>query len=70
VVDNHDDPNMAASTFRSWVIGTLFVAAGAFINEFFDIRYPSILVSSNVAQLLCVSPTLIPHEQQLTVDRG
>ena len=63
VVDNHDDPNMTASTFRSWVIGTLFVAAGGFINEFFGIRYPGILVSSNVAQLLCVPPALSPRKQ-------
>ena len=60
VVDNHDDPNMAASTFRSWTIGTLFVAVGGFINQFFWIRYPGIVVGSNVGQLLCVplqSPT-------------
>jgi hypothetical protein len=70
VVDNHDDPNIPASTFRSWVIGTLFVAAGAFINQFFSIQYPSISVGSNVAQLLCVPPALIPHKQRLTVYRG
>ena len=70
VVDNHDDPNMPASTFRSWVIGTLFVAAGGFINQFFSIRYPGISVGSNVAQLLCVPPVPIPHKQWLTVYRG
>ena len=70
VVDNHDDPDMAASTFRSWVIGTLFVAAGSFINQFFSIRYPGIGVSCVVAQLLCVPPTPSPHGQRLTVHRG
>jgi hypothetical protein len=70
VVDNHDDPNMPASTFRSWFIGTLFVAAAASINQFFSIRYPGIGISSDVAQLLCVPPALIPHKQQLTVCRG
>ena len=70
VVDNHDDPNLSASTFRSWVIGTVFVAAGGFINQFFSIRYPGIGVGSNVAQLLCVPPALSPHEQRLTVYHG
>ena len=70
VVDNHDDPNLSASTFRSWVIGILFAAAGGFINQFFSIRYPNIGVGSEVAQLLCVLPALIPHEQRLTVDHG
>jgi len=60
---------MAASSFRTWVIGTLFVGAGAFINQFFSIRYPGISVGANVAQLLCVSPALIRHERRLTVDR-
>lgn len=55
VVENHDDPNMASSTFRSWVIGTIFVGAGGFINQFFSIRYPNIGVGANVAQLLYVS---------------
>ena len=70
VVDNHDDPNLPTSTFRSWVIGTIFVAAAGFINQFLSIRYPGIYVGPNVVQLLCVPPSLIPHKQQLTVDRG
>ena len=70
VVDNHDDPNLPAYTFRSWVIGTIFVAACGFINQFFCIRYPKIGVGSEVSQLLCVLPALIPHEQRLTVDHG
>ena len=69
VVNNHDDPNMAASTFRSWVIGTLFVAAGGFINQFFIIRYPGVSVGFDAAQLLYVPPSN-PHKQRLTVDRG
>jgi hypothetical protein len=70
VVENRDDPNLPASTFRSWVVGTLFVAAASFINQFFGERYPDIYVGSIVAQLLCVLPTLIPHEQKLMVDHG
>lgn len=38
--------------FSAWVIGLVFVAAGAFVNQFFSIRYPGINVGSNVAQLL------------------
>jgi hypothetical protein len=53
---------MEASTFRSWVIGTLFVLVGAFINQFFSIRYPGISVGANVAQLLYVLSALIAYE--------
>jgi len=69
VVDNHDDVNLNASTFRSWVIGTLFVGAGAFINQFFSIRLPGISVGANIAQLLCVLPALIHCERPLTDNR-
>ncbi|KAJ7861039.1 OPT-domain-containing protein [Mycena leptocephala] len=52
VVDNHDDTSVPAGTFRAWVIGTIFVGAGGFINQFFSIRFPGITVGSNVAQVL------------------
>lgn len=52
VVPNHDDPSTPVSTIRAWAIGFLFSGAIAFINVFFDIRQPSIYVSSNVPQLL------------------
>ncbi|KAJ7872773.1 OPT-domain-containing protein [Mycena olivaceomarginata] len=54
VVDNHDDTRVPANTFRTWVIGTILVTAGAFLNQFFGIRQPSILVGPNVAQILAV----------------
>ncbi|KAJ6496046.1 OPT oligopeptide transporter protein-domain-containing protein [Mycena sanguinolenta] len=54
VVDNHDDPWVLVSTFRTWLIGTVLVVAGAFVNQFFSIRYPTIQVGSNVAQILAV----------------
>ncbi|KAF8173175.1 OPT-domain-containing protein [Mycena galopus ATCC 62051] len=54
VVDNHDDPQVPASTFPTWVLGTILVAAGAFLNQFFSIRYPTIGVGSNVAQVVAV----------------
>ncbi|KAJ7203881.1 OPT-domain-containing protein [Mycena pura] len=53
VVSNHDDTSVPVGTFRAWVIGTLFVAAGGFINQFFKMdRFPGIGVASNVAQVL------------------
>ncbi|KAJ6602095.1 OPT-domain-containing protein [Mycena vulgaris] len=52
VVSNHDDPTVPAGTFRAWFIGTIFVAAGGFINQFFSIRFPGIGVGTNVAQVL------------------
>ena len=70
VVDNHDDPNLPASTFRSWVIGTIFVVAGRFVNRFISVEYRGVGVGSNVAQLLCALPDLIHHKQRLTVYRG
>jgi hypothetical protein len=70
VVDTHDDPNIPASTFRSWVIGTLFVVVGKFTNQLFNGPYRNIGIASNVAQLLCVLPALIYHDQRLTVYHG
>ncbi len=52
VVDNTDDVNIPSSTIRAWVIGCGFCVAGAFVNQLFSIRQPSITVGSNVAQLL------------------
>ncbi|KAJ6505760.1 OPT-domain-containing protein [Mycena vitilis] len=54
VVDNHDNPRVPASTFRTWVIGTVLVAVGALLNQFFSIRFPNIGVGPNVAQILAV----------------
>ncbi|KIY49349.1 OPT superfamily oligopeptide transporter [Fistulina hepatica ATCC 64428] len=60
VVDNHDDPDEHCLTLRAWIIGIIYVAAGALINQFFDIRQashcsaliPGIYITSNVAQIL------------------
>lgn len=52
VVDNHDDPTTPVSTIRAWVIGIVLSVACAFVNIFFEIRYPAISVTSNVPQLL------------------
>lgn len=52
VVDNHDDMNMPCSTIRAWVLGIFFSIAISFMNGFFEIRQPSILVYAQVPQLL------------------
>ncbi|WRT70854.1 OPT family small oligopeptide transporter [Kwoniella shivajii] len=52
VVENTDDVNMPSFTFRVWFIGIVYVVIGAFINQLFEIRQPTIKVTSEVAQLL------------------
>lgn len=51
-VPNVDDPSMPVNTLRMWVIGVLFTIIGTGINQFFSMRYPSVTISSLVAQLL------------------
>ncbi|KAJ7681289.1 OPT-domain-containing protein [Mycena rosella] len=71
VVSNHDDPSMPIGTFRAWVIGTIFVGAGGFINQFFSIRFPGISVGTNVAQVLAYPCAklleLLPRTQYTTL---
>ncbi|KAK0191685.1 OPT-domain-containing protein [Armillaria mellea] len=57
VVDNHDDPNLPALTFRASVIGLIYVVIGAFLNQFFSIRQPGITISSNGKLFEQVLPT-------------
>lgn len=52
VVENSDDPNVAASTIRAWVIGIFFSVLLACINQLFSIRQPAIRFDTNLAQLL------------------
>ncbi|KAJ6576026.1 OPT-domain-containing protein [Mycena vulgaris] len=52
LVDNHDDPRVSGATFRTLIIGTMFVGIGAFINQLFSIRYPTVAVSPTLAQVL------------------
>ncbi|ATY60958.1 Oligopeptide transporter OPT superfamily [Cordyceps militaris] len=52
VVDHHDDPGLPASTIRSWSLGLLFACLMAFINGFFEPRFPAISVANTVPQLL------------------
>lgn len=57
VVDPDDDPSMPALTIRVWIIGCLMCGIFSVINQLFTIRYPSILVSSSVVQLLSCTST-------------
>ena len=43
---------MPSFTFRTWVIGIIFCAIGAAINQLFSLRQPPIFITSEVAQLL------------------
>ncbi|CAH2352876.1 oligopeptide transporter 2 [[Candida] railenensis] len=47
----YDDPSIPAETFRAYVIGVIWLAIGAFINQFFTERQPAITMSTAVAQL-------------------
>ncbi|KAF4456344.1 OPT family small oligopeptide transporter [Fusarium austroafricanum] len=51
-VPNVDDPSMPVNTLRVWMLGLLFTILGTGINQFFSMRYPSVTISSLVAQLL------------------
>ncbi|KAJ7715718.1 small oligopeptide transporter [Mycena maculata] len=51
-VANFDDPEMPASTLRSWTLGLLFSILIPGMNQFFHFRYPSVSVTSVVAQLI------------------
>ncbi|KAJ7182198.1 OPT oligopeptide transporter protein-domain-containing protein [Mycena crocata] len=70
VVDNHDDERISGATFRTFVIGTVFVGAGGFINQFFSIRQPTIMVYANCAQVLAFPAAkfleLLPTTQYTT----
>ncbi|KAK7052416.1 glutathione transporter 1 [Favolaschia claudopus] len=51
-VANFDDPEMPASTIRSWTLGLLFSILIPGMNQFFHFRYPSVNVGPVVAQLI------------------
>lgn len=51
-VPNTDDPSMPVNTLRMWLVGIIFTMVGTGINQFFSMRYPSVTISSLVAQLL------------------
>ncbi|RPD65159.1 small oligopeptide transporter [Lentinus tigrinus ALCF2SS1-7] len=51
-VANYDDPSMPVSTIRAWTLGILWAILLPGINEFYYFRYPSIMVTGIVAQLI------------------
>ncbi|KAF9530830.1 OPT oligopeptide transporter [Crepidotus variabilis] len=51
-VANTDDPSIPCNTFRAWVLGLMFAILIPGLNQFFFFRYPSVLITSFVAQLL------------------
>ncbi|KAJ7243035.1 small oligopeptide transporter, partial [Mycena rebaudengoi] len=51
-VANFDDPEMPASTIRSWTLGLIFSALIPGMNQFFHFRFPSINIGPVVAQLI------------------
>ncbi|EGO23107.1 hypothetical protein SERLADRAFT_371352 [Serpula lacrymans var. lacrymans S7.9] len=51
-VANTDDPDIPVSSIRTWVMGIAWAIIIAGLNQFFFFRYPSVSISSIVAQLL------------------
>lgn len=51
-VPNTDDPSTPVNTLRMWLVGIVFTMFGTGINQFFSMRYPSVTISSLVAQLI------------------
>ena len=51
-VANTDDPDMPVNTFRAWFIGIIWSIIIPGLNQFFFFRYPSVSVTSVVAQLI------------------
>ncbi|KAL7421661.1 hypothetical protein Q5752_003430 [Cryptotrichosporon argae] len=52
LVEPHDDPALPSLTLRVWIIGVLFSGIGAFVNQLFSVRQPSVYIYAAVAQLL------------------
>ncbi|KZP16460.1 small oligopeptide transporter [Athelia psychrophila] len=51
-VANTDDPSIPVATIRSCVLGMIWAVLIAGLNQFFFFRYPTVNISSIVAQLL------------------
>ncbi|KAK6456528.1 OPT oligopeptide transporter protein-domain-containing protein [Scheffersomyces xylosifermentans] len=59
VTDPYDDPSIPVETFRVYLLGIIWTAIGAFINQFFAERQPSISLGSAVVQLFLYPSGLI-----------
>lgn len=51
-VANTDDPDMPCGTIRAWVLGIIAAIIIPGLNQFFFFRFPSVTISSLVAQLI------------------
>ncbi|KAJ5587102.1 small oligopeptide transporter OPT family [Penicillium hispanicum] len=51
-VPNTDDPSLPVNTLRMWFLGVIFTLVGTGVNQFFSMRYPSVTITSLVAQLV------------------
>nr|GAT53596.1 OPT oligopeptide transporter [Mycena chlorophos] len=51
-VANTDDPTIPVATIRAWTLGLFWAIIIPGLNQFFFFRYPSVTVTSMVAQLL------------------
>ena len=52
VVSSLDDQDMPVNTLRAWTMGIIFTMLGSGVNQFFSMRYPSVTITSLVAQLV------------------
>ncbi|KAK6464731.1 OPT oligopeptide transporter protein-domain-containing protein [Scheffersomyces coipomensis] len=52
VTDPYDDPSIPVETVRVYIAGIIWTCAGAFINQFFSERQPSISLPASVVQIL------------------
>ncbi|ODV79854.1 OPT-domain-containing protein [Suhomyces tanzawaensis NRRL Y-17324] len=52
VTDPYDDPTIPVETLRVYFLGIIWVCISAFVNQFFNDRFPGISLSSNVVQML------------------
>lgn len=52
IVSTHDDPDIPALTFRTWVLGILSCGLLAFLNRFFGFRENALYVSTVAAQIV------------------
>lgn len=59
VTDPFDTDEGCVLTWRVWVLGTIWVGVAAFVNQFFDPRYPTITLSPSVCQLLLYPSGLV-----------
>ncbi|KAB8285324.1 OPT oligopeptide transporter protein-domain-containing protein [Yarrowia lipolytica] len=46
VTDPYDETETTVETWRVWVLGTIWVAIAAFVNQFFSVRLPAISLGS------------------------